>query len=130
MKDLDIGVFVAVFQEMLGVWLWVGVAAAAVVLLLFLRLLLCERRMLAARLAWAQLFGLAGGVAAILIMQGVTHSSFADIGGPIDWVLVVVIYAVGAVIATIAAYTLLGHLWPAECRPRAATRPAQVHRPA
>jgi len=110
MKDLDILVFVAVFQEMLGALLWAGLAAVAVILLGFAWLLLRERGLRMARLAWAELAGLAGGVAAILVMQGVTHSRFADIGGPIDWVLVAGIWLAGFVLATLAGYLVLGLL--------------------
>jgi hypothetical protein len=49
-----------------------------------------------------------GGIAAILVMQRVTHSGFADIGGPIDWVLGIAIFAGGAMATLIAAYALLG----------------------
>ncbi len=110
MKDLDILVFVAVFQEMLGALLWAGLAAVAVILIGFAWMLLRERGLRMARLAWAELAGLVGGVAAILVMQRVTHSSFADIGGPIDWVLVAVIWLAGFVLATLAGYLVLGLL--------------------
>ena len=37
-------------------------------------------------------------------MQAVTHSTMADIGGPIDWVLGLLVFAVGAVGTTMLAY--------------------------
>jgi hypothetical protein len=112
MKDLDILVFVAVFQEMLGAMLWVGLAAVAAILLGFAWLLLRERGLRMARLAWAELAGLAGGVVAVLFMQWVTNSRFADIGGPVDWVLVAAIWLAGFVLATLAGYLVLGLLAP------------------
>lgn len=108
MKDLDIFVFLAVFQEMLGVFLWLGLGAAALVVALFVWLLVRERGLRAARLAWSELVGLIGGVLAVLVMQGVTHSGFGDIGGPIDWLLVAMIWLAGFVIATLAAYVGFG----------------------
>lgn len=108
MKQLDIATLLAVFQEMLGPWLWVGLAAAAVATLAFLFVLVRDRGLVAARLVWAEAAGVAGGAAAVLIMFAVTHSGFSDIGGPIDWVLVAVIFVAGAVGTIVGAYALLG----------------------
>jgi hypothetical protein len=119
MKDLDLFVFVAVFQEMLGPFLWIGLGAGALLLIAFAGVLLRERGVGAARLVWSELVGLVGGVVAILVMQAVTHSGFADIGGPIDWVLVAAIWIAGFIIATMAAYVgfaLLGLGRPAAAR--------------
>jgi drug/metabolite transporter (DMT)-like permease len=110
MKDLDIGTLVAVFQEMLGPWLWVLVALAALFTLAFAFVLLRDRGVISSRLVWSEVIGVAGGVAAVLIMQAVTNSGFRDIGGPIDWVLVALIFLAGAAGATIGAYALLGVL--------------------
>jgi 4-amino-4-deoxy-L-arabinose transferase-like glycosyltransferase len=108
MKELDLWVFVAVFEEMLGPWLWVtlGVAALAVIGLVYV--LLRDRGLHARRLLWSQVAGVFGGVAAVLVMQRVTHSGFNDIGGPIDWVLGIAIFAAGAVGTLMASYALLG----------------------
>jgi hypothetical protein len=110
MKELDITVFVAVFHEMLGPLLWIGLGVAALVMVAFAWLAVRDRGLVAARLAWSQLVGLVGGVVAVLFMQWVTSSGFSDIGGPIDWVLVAVIALAGFVSATLTAYVGLGLL--------------------
>jgi hypothetical protein len=110
MKELDIAVFVAVFHEMLGPLLWIGLAVAALVIVAFAWLVVRDRRLIAARLAWSELVGLGGAVVAVLIMQWVTSSGFSDIGGPIDWVLVAVIAVAGFVSATLTAYVGFGLL--------------------
>lgn len=110
MKDVDLATLVAVFHEMLGPLLWVLAALAAVATVAFLAVLLRERGLRPRRLVWAELLGLAGGAGAVLFMQAVTHSGFADIGGPIDWVLVLAIFAAGAVGTALGAYALLGML--------------------
>jgi drug/metabolite transporter (DMT)-like permease len=110
MKDLDIGTLVAVFQEMLGPWLWIGLALAAVATLAFIYVVVRDRGFVPARLVWSEVVAVAGGIAAVLIMQAVTHSGFGDIGGPIDWVLVALIFAAGAVGTTIGVYAALGLL--------------------
>lgn len=108
MKELDPLVFLAVFEEMLGVWLWIGLAAAAVTLVAFAYVLLRDRGFCSRRLVWSEVVAVLGGVAAVLIMQRVTHSGFSDIGGPIDWVLGIAIFATGAVLALVASYAALG----------------------
>ena len=108
MSTLDPMVFLAVLQEMLGVWLWIGAAAAAVALLAFLIVWRRDGALRAKRLVWSQVLSVLGGIAAILVMQHVTSSGFRDIGGPIDWVLGVVIFGVGGVVSFIATYAALG----------------------
>lgn len=116
MKDLDVAVFIAVFQEMLGdVLLWLLVAAAILVTLAFAVVLMRERRISTRRLVWSELVGLAGGCAAVLFMQAITHSGFSDLGGPIDWLLVLLIFGLGAGGASLFGYAAFGtlHLFPA-----------------
>ncbi|MCS6892288.1 MAG: DUF5368 domain-containing protein [Rhodovarius sp.] len=108
MKELDPAVFLAVFEEMLGLWLWVGLAAAVASMLLFALVLLRERQLMPRRMLWSQAAGALGGAAAILILQRVTNSGFADIGGPIDWVVGIAVFAAGAVAALVGTYALLG----------------------
>ncbi len=110
MKDLDFATLLAVFQEMLGPVLWELVAAAAAATLLFAWVLVRDRGLRARRLVWAELAGLAGGIAAVLFMLGVTQSRLADIGGPIDWVLVAAIFLVGGIGTIVAAYGIIGAL--------------------
>lgn len=108
MKELDLAVFLAVFEEMLGAWLWVGLAAAAAATIACIVVLVRDKGIRPRRLVWSEVVAVLGGVAAVLIMQAVTHSGFRDIGGPIDWVLGIAIFAAGAVGTLIATYALLG----------------------
>ncbi|MDQ2082779.1 DUF5368 domain-containing protein [Xanthobacteraceae bacterium Astr-EGSB] len=116
MKDLDIAVFISVFQEMLGgLLLWFLVAGAVLVTLAFIAVLVRERQISSRRLVWSELIGIAGGCAAVLFMQAITHSGFSDLGGPIDWLLVLLIFGLGAGGATLLGYAAFGtlHLFPA-----------------
>jgi drug/metabolite transporter (DMT)-like permease len=108
MKDLDLGTFLAVFQEMLGPLLWVLLAVAVLATLAFVLVLLRDQGLRPRRLVWSEVAGLVGGVGAVLFMQAVTHSGFADIGGPADWVLVALIFVLGAAGATVLTYAALG----------------------
>ena len=107
MKELEIGVFVAVFVEMLGPLLfWLLVAAAVAVTLGFVWVLVRDRGLDSRRLVRAQVVGVLGGVAAILFMQWITNSGFRDIGGPVDLMLVALIFVLGTIGAAILAYTV------------------------
>jgi hypothetical protein len=108
MKELELSVFLAVFEEMLGPWLWIGLAAAAVALIAFVAVLLRDGGIRPRRLVWSEVVAAIGGVAAVLVMQAVTHSGFDDIGGPIDWVLGIAIFAAGALMTLVASYAVLG----------------------
>jgi hypothetical protein len=107
MKELDIGVFVAVFIEMLGpVVFWALVLAATILAAAFVYVLIRDRGLESRRVVRAELAGVLGGIAAVLIMQRITNSGFRDLGGPIDWLLVLAIFAFGGLATTILAYTL------------------------
>ena len=112
MKELDPMVFLAVFQEMLGGWLWVYLIAGAATLVAFLALLLRERRIVSRRLVQSELLGLLGGGLALVIMARVSSSGFTDAGGPADWFLIALVYGVGLVATVMLAYTLMGWMRP------------------
>jgi hypothetical protein len=118
MKELDPMVFLAVFQEMLGAWLWIGLVASAATLVAFVALLLRERRIVSRRLVQSELLGLFGGAMALVIMARVSSSGFTDAGGPADWFLIALVYGVGLAATVVLVYTLMGWL-----RPRAGSTP-------
>jgi len=117
MKELDLMVFLAVFQEMLGPMLWVMLLAAVLGVVAFVALLLREGGIVSRRLVRAELLGLLGGVVALVIMAKVSSSGFTDAGGPADWFLIALVYGVGLVATTILTYALMGWVWG---KPRAA----------
>jgi uncharacterized membrane protein AbrB (regulator of aidB expression) len=108
MKELDPWVFVAVFQEMLGFWLWIYLIVAVVGTVAFVSLLVRERTVVSRRLVQSELMGLLGGVVALVIMARVSSSGFTDAGGPADWFLIALVYGVGFVVTTVLLYTLMG----------------------
>ena len=108
MKELDPLVFLAVFHEMLGPWLWVLLGLAALTTAAFIWLLLRQRGIAPRRLVFAQLLGLAGGALALVLMAKVSSSGFTDAAGPADWILITLVFALGAIGATIVTYTTLG----------------------
>lgn len=107
MKDLTFGTMLAVFEEIFGRGLfWAMVAIAVLVTLAYLFVLIRDRSVSWKKFLLAQLSMPVGAVLAVLFVQGVTDSSFADIGGPVDVIILLGIALVGAIGMAILAYTL------------------------
>lgn len=116
MQTLDPIVFLAVFQEMLGALLWILAAIIIVGSAAFIMLLFKEKTIVAKRLMLSQLIGLFGGVLALILMVSVSSSGFTDAGGPIDWLLIGIIYGLGFIGTTIICYTFAGYFLSANRR--------------
>lgn len=108
MKELDPLVFLAVFQEMLGPWLWVMLILAIGGVSAFVAVVLRDGGLVSRRLVAAELAGLAGGVLALVIMARVSSSGFTDAGGPADWFLIAAVFGVGLALTTVSIYAVLG----------------------
>ena len=108
MKNLDPMVFLAVLQEMMRLLLWLLIALAVASLAGLSMVLARERRIDSHRLVWAEAVGLLGGVASLMLMAKVIHSGFTDAGGPVDWLLIGVIFGMGAAGVTVLAYVAMG----------------------
>ena len=109
MKTLDPVVFYAVLVEMMGPWLlWSLILIALFGVIAFIRVVLRERGLSSRRLIIAEVLGLFGGIGALVLMAYVTVSGFTDAGGPVDWLLVGLIWGGGLVGTTILSYALMG----------------------
>lgn len=108
MKELDPMILLAVFLEMLGPLLWLLLAMVLLGTAAFVALLVRERGIAASRLVRAQLVGLVGGVLALALMATVSSSGFTDAAGPIDWILIVLVYGLGMLGTMVLVYTVAG----------------------
>ncbi|TKR56302.1 hypothetical protein D7I39_06885 [Allopusillimonas ginsengisoli] len=126
MKDLDLMTLVAVFQEMLGLWLWPLIVLTLLGLLAFIGLVLKDRGLVSRRMMQAQLAGLPGGALALVIMAKVSSSGFTDAGGPADWLLIGLVFIVGLVGTTVLAYSALG--WGTRFKRRRSIAGSLAHR--
>jgi glucan phosphoethanolaminetransferase (alkaline phosphatase superfamily) len=107
MKELTFETLIAVFEEIFGRGLfWTMVAVAAVITALYLFVLIRDRHMSARKFLLAQIFMPVGAVAAVVFVQWITSSSFSDIGGPIDWIVLLGVAGAGAVGIAILVYTV------------------------
>lgn len=113
MKDLSLATLIAVFEEMFGPTVfWLLVAIAVIGFAAFVYVLVRQGRIRSAPFLRAELIGMVGGVVAVLFVQWITDSSFGDIGGPIDMIVLALIWTVGAVGTAIVSYTIQGLLRP------------------
>lgn len=108
MKELDPLVFLAVFQEMLGPLLWLLLGVSALGTAAFVILLIRERGFVPRRLVCSQALGLLGGAFALILMVKVSSSGFTDAGGPVDWLLIALVFSLGLAGSAILFYTIGG----------------------
>lgn len=115
MKDLDPLVLLAVFQEMLGPLLWLLLAVSLMGTLAFIVLLVRERGIVPRRLVYSQALGLLGGALALILMAKVSSSGFTDAGGPVDWLLIALVFGMGLAGSAVLFYTV-GGWWSIWCQ--------------
>jgi len=107
MQDLTLGTMLAVFEEIFGFWLfWAMVAAAIAITAGYLYVLVRDRAVSWRKFLWAQLSMPVGAVAAVWFVLRVTESRVADIGGPVDLIVMLGVAVAGAVGLAILVYTL------------------------
>jgi hypothetical protein len=111
MKELTLSTILGVFEEMFGrglfwglVVLGLGVVGALAVVLMR------ERGVLSRRLILAEIAGVAGGILAVWLVMFITSSRLADLGGPVDMLVMIGVWLAGAVGTVVAVYSVLGLL--------------------
>ena len=111
MKELTLETLITVFEEVFGRTLfWSLIIVAVLILIAFFYVIARDRGVEAGRLLRAELWGPIGALLAILFVQFVTQSSFSDIGGPIDVIILIAIGAAGAIGLTVLAYVVQAFL--------------------
>lgn len=106
MKELTLETLFAVFEEMFGRGLfWALVIAAVAITALYLYVLIRDRAMSMRKFLWAQLSMPVGAIASVMFVFAITNSGLRDMGGPIDWLVLLGIAALGAVGMAILVYT-------------------------
>lgn len=106
MKELTFETLIAVWEEMFGRGLfWTMVVVAALITVVYLYVLIRDRSMSMRKFLLAQLSMPLGAIAAVLFVQKMTNSGFADIGGPVDVIVLLGVAAAGAVGIAILVYT-------------------------
>lgn len=105
MEEMTLGTILAVFEEMFGAGLfWTIVVVAAVITVGYIYVLIRDREMSMRKFLLAQLSMPIGGIAAVWFVLWVTRSGLQHMGGPIDALLILGIFAAGAVGFAILVY--------------------------
>lgn len=107
MKELTLETLIAVFEEMFGRGLfWAMVAAALLVTAAWIYVLIRDRALGMRQFLIAQLFMPVGAVLAVWFVLLMTQSQLADIGGPIDVIILLGVAFMGAVGLAILVYVI------------------------
>lgn len=115
MKELTLSTMLAVFEEVFGTGLfWALVVLAIIGLAVFLYVLLSEKTFVSGRFIRSELLGIIGGFVAVWFVQVITSSGYSDIGGPVDLIIVALIWLAGAIGTVMVAYTIQGFLFRKE----------------
>ncbi|GAB4268778.1 MAG: hypothetical protein Kow0013_19800 [Pararhodobacter sp.] len=105
MEQLTLETLIAVWEEMFGRGLfWAMVVVAAVVTVLYIYVLIRDRALSMRKFLLAQLSMPIGAVAAVAFVLTITNSALSDMGGPIDWLVLLGIAGAGAVGFAILVY--------------------------
>ncbi|PIE20565.1 MAG: hypothetical protein CSA61_01375 [Neptuniibacter caesariensis] len=110
MNELDLYTFYVVLYEMMGILLWILVALALLAVGGFFYVFVREGKLQSRRLIVSEILGVLGGFVALFIMAKVTISGFTDAGGPVDWLLIGLIWGGGLVGVTLLSYAIMGFL--------------------
>ena len=107
MEELTLETLIAVWEEMFGRGLfWAMVVVAVLITVAYVYVLIRDRSMSMRKFLLAQLSMPVGAVAAVLFVWKMTDSGFADIGGPIDVVVLLGVAIAGAIGIAILVYTV------------------------
>lgn len=111
MKELTFGTMIAVFEEVFGPPIfWAMVVVAVVAGIAFLYVVIRDRALESRRLVRAELWAPLGAILSVWFVMWVTNSGLADIGGPIDVIVLLAIAVVGGIGLTLVVYTAMGLL--------------------
>lgn len=107
MQEITFATLIAVWEEMFGQGVfWVMVAVALAITALYVRVLIRDRALSMRKFLWAQLSMPFGAVAAVAFVLSITSSRLSDMGGPVDWLVLLGIALVGAVGFAILVYVI------------------------
>ncbi len=106
MKEFSMPMAIAVLEEIFGRGLfWLMIAVAAIVAIIYFYILIRDRSVGWKKFLLAQLSMPVGAIGSVMFIQHVTHSGFADLGGPVDLMLLLGVAFFGAIGVSIAVYT-------------------------
>ena len=107
MEEFSFMTIIAVFEEIFGRGLfWTMVAVAVAITAAYLYVLIRDRKMSMRKFLLAQVSMPIGGIAAVWFVMLMTNSGFRDIGGPIDWLVLLGVFGAGAVGFAILVYVV------------------------
>lgn len=108
MQELDPMMFIAIIQEMLGGFFWPLVFITLFLIFSFIALLFFDKGIVTSRLKLSALLGIPGAIVAHFIIARLAISGLFDAAGPMDWIMLQLVYLGGFVAVAVLVYTLWG----------------------
>lgn len=133
MQELTFETLIAVFEQMFGpVLFWALVVAVIVITAAYVYVLVRDRRISMHKFLWAQISMPVGAILAIWFVFASTDSRLADMGGPIDMIMLLAIAFFGAIGFAVLVYTVQSLISPPAKKknvpmPSAGTSKHQAH---
>jgi|SRR5690625_364272 len=113
MQELTFETLIAVLEEMFGPFVfWALLTIAIMITVAYFYVLVRDRALSMKKFIWAQICMPIGAIGAVWFVMGTTDSSFIDLGGPIDYIILLGVAVLGAVGCAILVYTLQSLIWP------------------
>jgi uncharacterized protein (DUF2062 family) len=107
MEELTFETMIAVFEEMFGPFVFWGLIGAVILITAgYVYVLIRDRSLGMRQFLIAQLFMPVGAVLAVWFVLAMTDSQLADMGGPIDFIMLIGIAVLGAIGGAILVYTI------------------------
>lgn len=105
MEEFKISVFIAIFEEMFGFFLWWSLVIIGVVIaVLFFYFLIKEKRTSMVDFRLASIAAPIGAIIAVFVVFWLTVSGFSDLRGTVDYILISIIAFSAALAAFVCVY--------------------------
>lgn len=105
MEEFTVEIFVAIFEEMFGFWLWwLLVATAVTVAVLFFYFLIKEKRYRLKDFSLSMMAAPVGAIVAVLVVFWLTSSNFSDLRGAIDFIIISLVAILSAIATLVSVY--------------------------
>lgn len=107
MKEFVLSEFIAIFEQIFGKWLWWGMVIVAIAItLLFIYNVVKQRHFSPKNFIWALVAAPFGGIVAIFFILWITDTKLSNITTPIDAIVLLGVFGLGAVGTIIWVYVL------------------------
>ncbi len=104
MKEFEISVFITIFEEMFGFFLWWSLVVIGVVVATLFFYFIIKEKFFSFKLP--SITALFGAIIAIFVVLSLTDSTLGDLNGTVDFVLIFLVALSGAIATFACVYVI------------------------